>query len=185
MEPDTTLLPSRSFLANASLTWAQRRARSANTIASFAAAGLLTVASVGCGDTEDPAAQPAPDGTAFVEGDFSEIPIFRAATPLQEPSTDEGVTTASYATETASARRVIDYYAENLPALGWQVVDPPVRSATGVWRADWLKDRRRLQVIASPLEPSDDATHTQIDLVLLNDAGEVHVGTVPGRSVDD
>lgn len=54
-----------------------------------------------------------------------------------------------------------------------KVVDPPTESSPGTWRGDWVRDRRRLQVVARDSSHDEgDATHTQLDLVLLDDAGD-------------
>jgi len=51
-----------------------------------------------------------------------------------------------------------------------------------VRRGDWLRERRRLQVSASDLSPGEgDATHTQFNLVLLDD---VPVATPPPDAMD-
>lgn len=63
------------------------------------------------------------------------------------------------------------------PELGWQTVDPVRETSEGVWRADWVRDGRRLQISALPLTVDDDSgIHTQFSLVLLADAGDIPVG---------
>ena len=148
-----------------------------------AAAALLLMAVVSCNDdsSDDLNAQPAPNQTVFTNGEFDEIPVFRGATLVHGPSTKEGTTTASFETEQGASETALRFYEENLPALGWSVADPVVETSRGVWRGDWIRDGRRLQVIASDLSPSSgDATHTQINLVLLADTGDVPVATVAG-----
>ncbi len=139
----------------------------------LAAVAVPCVALVGCGN-DDPAAVPTPDQSIFVEGDFDDVPVFRAATPVQPPSTKDGATTGTYETDTASADTVLQWYEQNLPALGWENVDAVVESSPGVWRGDWVRDGRRLQVVATALV--GDATRTQLNLVLLPDTGDIPVG---------
>ena len=154
------------------------------TLRGAMSAGILVVALLaGCGDDDasgDPAAQPAPANSQFTEGEFDEIPLFRGASPIQKPTTMDGTTTGSFTTDRGSPETAIRFYEENLPELGWSVVDPVVETSNGVWRGDWLRDGRRLQVITSDLSPNEgDATDTQIDLVLLATSGDEPVATVP------
>jgi hypothetical protein len=135
---------------------------------------LITVVSLvmfggtaSCGDDDPPDAQPATDGTAFVGGGFDDLPLFRAATQIQRPTEKDGVVAASYETETARPDQVIVFSRERLAELGWTEVAPPSEVGLDVWRGDWSKDGRLLEVSASPLSRNEgDATHTQFDLVL-------------------
>jgi hypothetical protein len=45
---------------------------------------------------------------------------------------------------------VIQFYENTLPDTGWRLVDPVRETSDGVGRADWVRDGRRLQVVASP-----------------------------------
>jgi hypothetical protein len=143
--------------------------RRTKRLAAAAALAAMTACSA-----DSNAEVPSPDQSVFVEGDFDQVPVFRAATPVQPVSTKDGTTTGSYETDTASAATVIDWYEQNLPPLGWKIVDPVVESNPGTWRGDWLRDGRRLQVVATSL--SGDATRTQLSLVLLADTGDIPVG---------
>ena len=143
-------------------------------------AALSVVLLVGCandGPATDPNALPRPSETTFGQGDFDDIPIFRGATPIQGPSTQNGAVAASYETQAGSPETALRFYEDNLPELGWQVVDPVRETSEGVWRADWVRDGRRLQISALPLTVDDDpGIHTQFSLVLLADAGDIPVG---------
>jgi hypothetical protein len=127
----------------------------------------------GCGGGRDhgPAAQPATNGTAFTQGDFDEIPVFRGATPIQRPVTKNGSTAASYETKTAEPDRVLAFYQDQLPALGWDVVVPVAEQGQDVWQGSWVKGGRRLEVSASPMRRGEPKPDTQFNLVLLSDAG--------------
>ncbi|MCB1000293.1 MAG: hypothetical protein R2713_18025 [Ilumatobacteraceae bacterium] len=125
----------------------------------------VVLAGSACGD-EDPDAIPAADGTAFVDGALEGIPLFRAATAIQQPNEPRtGVTAASYETITAAPDAVIDWYQQRLATDGWDEVVAVHEEGRDIWQGEWQRDGRRLEVSTSPL-PSDDATRTQFDLVL-------------------
>ncbi|MGD9996503.1 MAG: hypothetical protein AB7L17_08860 [Ilumatobacteraceae bacterium] len=143
------------------------------TLAIGVAAAAVSIS--GCGGDDSatgPDAQPATDGTAFTEGDFDNIPIFRGATEIQAPVEKEGNIAASYETKTADPDRVLAFYQDELPRLGWTVVVPVAEIGDNVWKGSWLKDDRRLEVSSSPMLGRDEPKpRTQFNLVLLDDAG--------------
>ena len=100
------------------------------------AAVVVPVTAVAGRGSDDPEAVPAPNQSVFVEGDFDDVPVFRAAAPVQPPSTKDGTTTATYETDTARGDTVMAWYEQNLPTLGWENVDSVVQSSPGVWRGD-------------------------------------------------
>lgn len=142
--------------------------------ASLLAIALAVVASA-CGDDgpSSPAALPAPERSVFTQGEFDDIPVFRAATPVQGPTEKDGVITTSYETETAAPHTVISFYDRELPAFGWQPIEPVHDSGRRVWRGEWVRDGRRLEVTASPFVPTDDVTHTQFSVVVADDAAPI------------
>lgn len=132
----------------------------------WGAIGLsILIASTGCGDDDGRDAQPATAGTAFVDGAFDGLPMFRGATPIQRPTEVDGVVAGSFETITARPDTVMSFYRAQLAQAGWTEVEPPSEVGRDVWQGDWTKSGRLLEVSTSPL-PSDDATRTQIDLVL-------------------
>ena len=57
-----------------------------------AAAGVLTMAALGCGSGEkQPAAQPVPEVTSFERGRFDDLPVFFRSDPLGPRSEKDGV----------------------------------------------------------------------------------------------
>lgn len=153
------------------------------TVATFTL-GALGLALIGCtGDdsnvASEPDAIPSPAGTAFTTGGFDDVPVFRGATPIQGPSTEDGTVAATYETQTATAERALRFYEQNLPPLGWEEVDPVTESSPGVWRGDWVRDGRRLQVSALPFDMDEPTGRVQFSLVLLPDEGDVPVSTDP------
>jgi hypothetical protein len=139
------------------------------------------LALAGCGDDGDGAAvapdgaQPAVEGSVFTDGDFDEVPVFRGATPVQEPTRQEGAVTGSYQLTTGTPEEALTFYAQQLPGLGWEEVQAPAESSPGVWRGDWIKEGRRLQVIASPATGLPNAKG-QLNLVLLPSTADIPVG---------
>lgn len=139
--------------------------------------GLLLVGCADDGNASDPNALPRPAESTFGEADFDDIPVFRGATPIQPASEEEGAVVASYETQAGSPEQALRFYEENLPDLGWQIADPVRETSEDVWRGDWVRDGRRLQISALPLTVDDDpVVHTQFSLVLLDDAGDIPVG---------
>lgn len=140
--------------------------RLSQTLAGPVVAAAVVLAGAACGDEENPDAIPAADGTAFTDGALEGVPLFRAATTIQQPNEARaGVIAASYETITARPDSVIDWYQERLAADGWDEVVAVHEEGRDIWQGEWQRDSRRLEVSTSPL-PSDDGTRTQFDLVL-------------------
>lgn len=142
------------------------------TVACAAVAALAVGA---CGDDDGNGAVPAPNGTSFGQGDFDDVPVFRGATPLQDPTRQDGTVTGSYQLTTGTPEEALEFYADQLPGLGWRMVEEPTETSPGVWRGDWVREGRRLQVVASPGTGIPNAPG-QLNLILLADTGDVPVG---------
>lgn len=147
---------------------------------------VIAIASLGlasCGDDGggqgggDPEAQPSPDGTTFVEGDFGQIPLPPLADPAGERSEIDGVTTASYFVRNRTPREVLEFYEEYFADDGVDVIVGPETFGRDAWRAAWLLDGRELLVTAQPA-PTADAERadvvTQLSLELSTEGGGGH-----------
>ncbi len=130
-----------------------------------AAAGVLTMALLGCGPGEkQPAAQPVPEVTTFERGRFDDLPVFFRSDPLGPRSEKDGVVTRSYKAEGASPEQVLEFYREALD-YRWRMVSPIERLGVGTFRADWEDGQYRLRVSATQA-PALDASAGSADPVL-------------------
>ncbi|MGE0879574.1 MAG: hypothetical protein AB7L13_12205 [Acidimicrobiia bacterium] len=118
------------------------------------------------GSVDTPAAEPAPDVSVFRTGLFAGIPVPRGATELSAPSQTNGAITATYGAAATSPARILDIYRRLLPADGWTSVVPVDETGKDIYRGDWMKDGRRLQVVSSPA-PGVGDERTQFSLLLL------------------
>ena len=126
----------------------------------------------GCGgdDSSGSEAQPVPGATAFQEGDFDELPRFRGAEAVNEPTVDQDVTTQSFEVTTATPAQVMEFYERELDEGGWEAVEPPGQTgAESSYRGVWRQGDRRLVVSSTEFAGAEDpaGTHsTQYSLSL-------------------
>lgn len=108
---------------------------------------LAALAACGGGSADGPVAQPAPGVTAFVSGDFDDLPLVPGSEPFGERSEKDGVTTQTFKVRGYTAEAVIEFYAGALPSSGWRQVAPAFREDTST-RSDWVTDGWRLEISA-------------------------------------
>lgn len=98
--------------------------------------------------------QPAVGG-GVVQGDFGAIPVPTGARPTGGPATEDQVQTQSYEVTAATPQSLLDYYAEELPPLGW--TGGPIEPLGDSSRAVYELDDTRLLIVASPDQRERDA----------------------------
>lgn len=152
-------------------------------IAAFAMITLVTLS--GCGDGDDatsPEAQPAPDVTRFVEGDFGDIPVPPRAEPAGERSERDDVTARSYFVRNMTPEAVMDFYTDYFSSEGDTAIRSPEPTGPDAWRGTWLVDGRELLVstilapTAGGAEVENADVVTQLDLELSPGDGGGHEG---------
>ena len=128
-----------------------------------AATALFSVVSCGRDGEEREGTQPAPDVTSFEQGRFDNLPVFPRSDPFGPRSEKEGIVSRSYRATGVTADEIIDFYAEELAADGWEMTEPVFRSDTET-RGDWVVDDYRLEVSAARID--DDRNPTSENVVI-------------------
>lgn len=125
---------------------------------------VASIAVTGCGgdDSSGSEAQPVPGATVFQEGDFDELPRFRGAEAVNDPTVDEDVTTQSFEVTTATPADVMEFYERELAERGWDPVEPPRRTgAESSYRGVWQQGDRQLVVSSTEFAGADDPAGTR------------------------
>lgn len=115
--------------------------------------------------------QPSHKTARLEAGELAALPLPGGTAPFGAPSQRDGVVTQSFKVTALSPEDVLDFYAEALPAQGWAVATAPVARGTDVWRGEWARNGRLLQVTASPdvddgTDAGDGSPTTQLNLQL-------------------
>lgn len=121
------------------------------------AAGLALVAGIGlgaCSDNES-GTQPAPDVSTFQQGDFGDIPLPGSTEQIGERTETDGVVTASYSVDMRTGGQLAEWFDRELAERGWQTAVVPQETAEALWRADWVKDGRRLELSTASYGTAD------------------------------
>ncbi len=154
------------------------------TFAFFVVAGALAMSACGDdapgttgGDDDQSAAVPAPGVTSFTDGDFDGIPIPRGATEATTRTERDGAVSQSFTATSTSPQQIMDFFTDQLPALGWETVEEVRSTGTDSLAAAWVRDDERVEVSALLAQGIDDA-ESQFSVVLLPDRQ-------PGESVND
>lgn len=162
---------------------ASRPSRS-TVLTSFLAAGVLLFAACGDdgagstgGDDDQSAAVPAPGVTTFADGDFDGIPIPRGATEATTRTERDGAVSQSFTATATSPEQIMDFFADQLPQLGWETVEQVRSTGTDSFAAAWANGDQRVEVSALLAQGIEDE-RTQFSVVLLPDG-------VVGESVND
>jgi len=111
---------------------------------------------VGCGDDEQPHAQPAEDATTFVGGAFGELPVPPLADPLGPERVLDEVVVRSYGVRNTTVQAVMSFYED---ALADEEIITPVRDVPGtaeVLRGEWRHRGQRLRVTVQAAPAADD-----------------------------
>lgn len=140
---------------------------------SFAIAVALllgTTAGAACGgDDQGPEAQPDPDASRFVEGDFDDLPRYPRSEPFGPKSEKRGIITQSFRATGATPDAVIEYFRTAMQQRGWEPAEPVFRDDTAS-RVDFVTDEHRLEVSAVVADANDsestDNAAVQYSLVL-------------------
>lgn len=133
---------------------------------------LATVALLAgaCGGEEaDPEALPRVDTSTFGSGAFDDIPLHPGSEVIQEPNETGDVVAATYVVSTAQPRTVAQFYRQALDDAGWDTVDPVTEDGRDVWRGEWRRDDRVLEVSSAPAESLERGNYedpAQYSLVL-------------------
>lgn len=122
-------------------------------LAATLAIGLAAAACGGRG-APGPEAQPGPDVTTFVEGEFDQLPRYPRSEPAGNRSEKAGTTAQTFRVENATAEQILDFYAGNLN--GWEQVEAPHRVGSGSYRGVWQRGDRRLTVSAARAPTAGD-----------------------------
>ena len=124
-----------------------------------------------CGATSGFADDQPTDQGALEPGELAAVPIPGGATSFTVPTEEGGAVTQSFKVTGLSPADVVAFYGSGLRQQGWTVSTAPVEHGDGVWRAEWARDDRLLQVTVEP--DADDGTGdgngaptSQLDLVL-------------------
>lgn len=88
------------------------------------------------------------DGQQF-GGRFADLPLLPRSDPISELTERSGTVTRSYQAEGASIDRVMSFYEDRLPALGWEVLLEPQRSGTSTIQAEWRDGDLVLRITAN------------------------------------
>lgn len=146
-----------------------------NVPARLAVAGLLVLSACGDdrpgstgGDDDQSAAVPAPGVTTFADGDFDGIPIPRGATEASTRTERDGAVSQSFTATATSPRQIMDFFADQLPRLGWETVEEIRSTGTDSFAAAWVDGDQRVEVSALLAQGIDDE-RTQFSVVLLPD----------------
>lgn len=131
--------------------------------ARIAFAAVAVVAAAGCGgdDSSGSEAQPVPGASVFQEGNFDELPRFRGAEAVNDPTVEDDVTTQSFEISTATSAEVMSFYERELDDAGWVAVEPPRQTGPGgARRAVWRRGDQQLIVSSTEFAAGDDASGT-------------------------
>ena len=161
----------------------------------FALLALVVGVVAGCSDGGDDEAVPAPGPAQFADGDLSEIPLPTGATAIGPRSEDEGVVSRSYGVENLPPNELAEQMDVDLLAAGWEELLAFEESGQQVFRGEYAKDERRLEVAISPgaglsdqgpqLE-GEEVEGSQISLVLHPDlTGAPTYTGVPATAPDE
>lgn len=123
------------------------------------------VVSAGCTSTDPGDAQPAPNASEFVTGNFDDLPRLRGDEPIGPRSEQGDVVTQSFEAEGLAPEDVMSFYEEEL--TGWET--PGARDVGDALRQEFTgPDGQRLEVSATILSRGGlDTTQTlQYSLVL-------------------
>ncbi len=115
----------------------------------------------------EPAAGTGSGPGALVDGDFAEIPLPTSAEPLNAATTENDVTVQTFMVTASTVTQTLDYFSEELPALGWAEgsVDTTGNTDTGApeqGQSAWTKEGQTLLVSAAELEQDDVQVSLQL-----------------------
>lgn len=135
-------------------------------------AGLAVVgAACGAHETNGFADDQPTSSGLFEPGELNDIPLPGATAAFTVRRQAGDTVTQSFKVTGLTPADVIGFYQERLPTLGWQAVAAPAEDGADLWRDEWARDDRLLQVTAEP--DVDDgkgdgrgAATSQLDLVL-------------------
>jgi hypothetical protein len=115
--------------------------------------------------------QPSDQGSRLEAGELAGLPRPAAAAPFGAASQRDGAVTQSFKVTGLSPADVLQFYVGALPAQGWEGSTVPVEQGQGVWRGEWTRNDRILQITAEPdvddgTGHGDGAPTSQLDLEL-------------------
>lgn len=127
---------------------------------------LLAMLAVGCASDEaEPPAEEAGEQQPGVAGTpvgaaLADVPVPTGAEVVSEVTEQDGVQTVSYEVTATSPRQVLDFYAEQLPDLGWQQRE--VEELGPDFRAFYEMAEAELLIAVSPTDEDDTALNLQL-----------------------
>lgn len=103
-----------------------------------AAAGILAVALVGCGDTDGSDAGPSPDvaGTGLAPDDLGAIPRPGQAEPVNAATEQGGAIAQTFELPGQQPQQILATFAELLTDAGWTETRAPEPYGTEGWRGE-------------------------------------------------
>lgn len=125
---------------------------------------VLAAAACTSDATEAPAegpaeGQPGVAAGAPIDAELADLPVPDAARAVGEEVDQDGVQTQSYIITATQPEVVMDFYAEELPALGWTLED---QTAFDVGlRSTWTQDDDQLPITANP-DDQDTSLNLQL-----------------------
>jgi hypothetical protein len=113
-----------------------------------AAATAMALLLPACSGDDSSDAQPAPDASVFVPGEFDELPRYRGSDEIGTRSTDGDVVTQSFSAEATSPELIIEFYRDEL--TGWE--ETPTDDVGEALRTEFRRDGQRLEVSATTID---------------------------------
>ena len=103
--------------------------------------------------------QPGVAAGAPIDAELADLPVPDAAEAVGEVVDQEGVQTQSYIVTATQPEVVLDYYADELPDLGW-TMEEQTALEVGI-RATWTQDGDQLLITANP-DDQDTSLNLQL-----------------------
>lgn len=126
----------------------------------------------GQADPQNPGADVGPDAvtgdTAFVPGEFAQIPLPTSAQPYGQAMIEDDVVVQSFRVTASSPQTVISFYEEEMSAIGWEQDQEDSSGETGQdgapsqLRTTFTRDDQTILITATELDQDD----TQLTLQL-------------------
>ena len=128
---------------------------------------VVAALGTGCSDdeTEGPEAQPAPDVTRFVEGDFGRIPVHPRSEEVSERNEEREVVAQSFSVRGASPRQVLEWYRVHLDPDVWSQAGDVEELGDRSYRGEWVSDDYRLRVSSIDGETLEQEDESQVRVV--------------------
>jgi len=110
-------------------------------------------------------------GRPLEAGELAGLPTPAATAPFGPPTQNGGAVTRSFKVTGLAPGDVLHFYDGALHDEGWAVSTVPAKGTDGLWRGQWVRNDRLLQVTAEPdvadgTGAGNGAPTSQLDLLL-------------------